>query len=43
MFIVDYHFHKLKMPLTDLMNELHNVEHGRKGKSGDAHATIGSS
>lgn len=42
-FIVDYQLHKMKMPLTNLMNELHYVRSIHKVKIGNAHAAIGSS
>ncbi|KAL2487227.1 Uncharacterized protein Adt_31983 [Abeliophyllum distichum] len=42
-FIVDYHLHKMDMPLIELMNELQNVESGLKAKGGNAYAAIGSS
>ncbi|KAL2542227.1 Uncharacterized protein Adt_03205 [Abeliophyllum distichum] len=42
-FNVDYHLHKMDMPLTELMNELQNVESGLKAKCGNTYAAIGSS
>ncbi|KAL2491167.1 Uncharacterized protein Adt_26795 [Abeliophyllum distichum] len=41
-FTIDYHLHKIDMPLTELMNELQNVESDLKSKGGDAYAAISS-
>ncbi|XP_022847513.1 uncharacterized protein LOC111370033 [Olea europaea var. sylvestris] len=42
-FTVDYHLHKMNMPLTELMNDLQNVESGLKVKGSHAHTAIVSS
>lgn len=41
-FILDYNFHKLKILLTVLMNELQNVDSNLKAKRGADHAALGS-